>query len=325
MVVPALILALAAASAPLLTPPLERGVAKNGAAVVAVPSTSPWTVVVVEVVRPDELGEDAVGAVLPAMAAAARSAVGKDGEVEVTWRPGSFALLVTTPASSPDLALRAIDAALKAARGAPPKTPAPLPAPWRGLREDRVAPSADVGGAFKALAGIGAVHVAIAVVGPGPGPELLRRARAAIAAPLARDAVRNRRGVVPRDDDKASHVRWPTGTPAEGAALEVIASLVGGHVHNDDGAVSLGFYGGSGRAEVAALVNATPPQAKLDDVARTRRLALAAAVDDPAALGLVLTSDALTGRDTFAVIDALALIDRDAVKGMAARLLEVLP
>jgi hypothetical protein len=301
-----------------VTPPVLRGVAKNGAAIVVVPSTSPWTVAALEVISPDHGWCVGLEGALPAMQAAAHHSAGPEALVEVSADRRSIAIIVTTPSSSTDRALKAIDAALRA-RSAGPRAPAST---------SQTCSTAERDAATQALVGrLTAAEVAVAVVGPGPGPELVRRAQAAVTAPLLA-RVNDRASTVAIDvaapDDGVPHHEVPVPTTRARAALWVLAAYAGLDVHPRVGSCLVGVPA-AGRAALRSLQTAPMTPDVVAALARTRRLELAASLADTAALARLLAHEANSGDDTWALVDALAVVDAVDVAAMVARVLEVQP
>jgi hypothetical protein len=302
-----------------VTPPLLRGVAKNGAAIVAVPSTSPLTLVALEVTSPDPGWCVGLESALPAMQAAAQASAGPEALVEVSARPSSVSLVVTMPSSSTERALKAADAALRVRSAGPRATAASTSTPC--LPADREAASRAL------IARVSAAEVAIAVIGPGPGPELLRRAQAAIRAPLSTGGGSRleaaARSIV-ASDDTAPHHEVPVTTMRARAALLVLAAHAGFDVHPRAASCIVGVSA-SALAVLRNLQAAPMPLSVVAAHARSRRFELAAGLADPVVVVSTLAREARSADDTWALLDALAIVDDADVAAMVVRVLEVLP
>jgi hypothetical protein len=308
----------------------QVGPGKNGVAVAALPSSSPWAAAALTLRRPATVTDGQARAAVAIMAAAATAALGREAgpdrpgagvEVEVTG--DRIAVVVVVPAASADLAMRALDAALKSLRAAPPKTPAPLPIVVGGRAP---LPPGDVDVAA-ALNAVDSTNAAVAVIGPGPGPELLRRASAAVAAPLTKTTTTTTTTTKTTTTPAAFQLADPTPTLA--AAVEVLALLVGGTVRRVGNGVVLEVPGvaDGGRAMLEGVAGAPPPPEVVVDAAARRRLALALPLGDVGALALRLADDLAIdpGRDaadaSLGLIDAVVAVTPADVSRAAAALI----
>lgn len=310
------------------------GPGKNGVAVAALPSSSPWAAAALSVRLPDGVGDDDARAVLPVMAAAATAALGREvgpdrpgNGVEVGVTAGRLSLVAIVPAGNADLAVRAVDAALKSLRAAPPKTPAPLPLALGG-RAPLPPGSGDVAAALKHLATVDASRVAVAVI--APGPDLLKRSSALLTAPLAK--VQTATATTTTTPTRPAGWRLTDPTPTLVAAVEVLGALVGGTVQRDTDGVRLvvanvANVADGGRAMLEGVASAPPPPEVVTDAAARRRLELALPLVDVPALARRLADDVLDdpGHDdasaSLAVIDAVgAVVPADVSRAAAALL-----
>jgi hypothetical protein len=339
MLLPAVVWTLAAASslsassapsASLLAPPLGRGVAKNGVAIVAVSSLSPVTIAAVEITTPDDRWCVGFDGALSTMQAAARASVGPDAVVEARAQPGAMTLIVTTTASpaaatATTRAVKAVDAALSAFWAGSSRPPKPT------ASSSSSSPSCselEPGVATQALlARLSGAHVVVAVVGPGALPELVRQAQAALRAPLPA-GVGARRGPAPPPlaafEPVAGRRAVAVASPRERAALEVLAQHAGLKVEHGSGGSRV-VVSVEQAAVLRSVVTSPLSPAVIEGLAHARRLERACAIADRAALALTLAHDVSSGDDTWAQLEAFASVDGADVAAMAARMLEVQP
>jgi hypothetical protein len=307
------------------------GPGRNGVAVAALPSSSPWAAAALALHLPDGVGDDDARAVLPVMAAAATAALGREvgpdrpgSGVEVAVTPGRLALVAVVPAGSADLAVRAVDAALKSLRAPPPKTPAPLPLTL-GSRTPLPPGSGDVAAALKRLGTVDNGRVAIAVI--GPGADLHKRSSALLTTPLAKAQTTTTTMTTMQPGPAGWRLADPT--PPLVAAAFVLGALVGGTVERDrDGLrLTIATVADGGRAMLEGVATAPPPPEVVKDAAARQRLALALPLGDVPALARRLADDVLDdpGHDdagaSLAIIDAISAVAPTDVGRAAAALL----
>jgi len=314
------------------------GTAKGGVAIAALPSSSPWAAVALSLRRPDGLG-DSLGdgrarTALAVMAAAAATVAGRElgpdrpgSGVEVDATTEHLTVVIVVPATNADLAVKAIDAALKVLRGPPPKTTPPLPA-LTGGRGPLPPGDADVAAALKAVAPVDASDVAVASIGPGPGADLLRRTGLLLTTTLPK-TTKPTTDTSARTPASATTMAWRLKTPAPGlhAAVEVLGALVGGTVRRTaDGLVLMVDGGDHGRAMLEGVTDAPPPPDIVAEAAARRRLELALPLLDVPALVRRLADDLVDdpGHDdagaSLEVIDALGAVGPADVSRAAAAL-----
>jgi len=304
------------------------GPARGGAAVAALPSSSPWAAVALSLRRPAGLDDGRARAALAVMAAAATAVLGREvgpdrpgSGVEVDATPERLAVVVVVPAAGADLATKAIDAALKALRAPPPKTTPPLPV-LTGGRGPLPPGDADVGAALKAVAAVEAGQTAVAVVAPGPGPDLLKRTGLLLATTLPKTTTASATTTT-----TATAWQLPAPSPALHAAVEVLSALVGGTVRRTPDGVTVTVDGGDGgRAMLEGVASAPPPPDVVAEAAARRRLELALPLLDVPALARRLADDLVDdpGHDdagaSLAVLDAMAAVGPADVSRAAAAL-----
>lgn len=334
-----LLLSLTPAPPPPDSPTVGSG--KNGVPVAALPSSSPWAAAALALRLPAGASNDDAHATLPLMAAAATAALGREAGperpgsgVEVELGPDRIALVAVVPAASADLAVRAVDAALKSLRAAPPRQPAPLPMTVGG--HGPLPPGgSDVAAAMKRLATIDASHVAVAVIAPGPDP--LRRSSALLTAPLARPAPAPAAPTTPTaptpptPPTTAPDAGWRLAapTPVQVAAVFVLGALVDGRVRRDADGLRLEVPGvaDGGRAMLEGVAATPPPLEVVQDAAARRRLDLALPLADVPALARRLADDLLDdpGHDeadaSLAVIDGFGNVTPAELSRAAAALI----
>lgn len=342
LVWPVLLAVVAAPVAPVapdapVSPVALRGTTKNGTPIIVVETTGPVAVAALHLIIPE--GADVTRAI-DVMTTAALAVAGP--EATLTTDRGhvdALNLVVSVPASTPDLAVRAINAALKAARAPAPPLPPPPPPGGLGHKTD-VDPRFIAHRLQVALARLGPGHVSVAVVAPGPLPALLRRTSALIAAPLDKSAVPPARRLDRCVGEVGSstlgrHAILPGGNVlATRAALEVLLKLVERPLIVPMGRDVCVVDPGpdSGSVAFTTIMNTPPPQPLIDDAVRDIRLFRTHQLRDPAAVARIVAEDLAAevadGPDTvstLALFDALGAVEPAAVADAARRVLEVMP
>lgn len=251
-----------ASAAPLITP--ATGATKGGLPVVAASTSSSWTTAVLQI----QLAVDDVSphhrtsttSYMAALADVGERVLGRGGRVEGRVGADVMTLAFGAPADQPELALRAVDAVLRAVKTVKPTEVLPpddldvIDAEFDSRTAGLLQPGHPSGtsvsngtmdaAAFKALGDtVFSNKVAIGVVGPGTPAEVLARAIKVVGARLPRferpgpgfwfalpRTLTIEHGGMPHEPPLFSTMTWFTSTPLSSssrAAAMVLAQLIG--------------------------------------------------------------------------------------------------